>query len=69
MDRAKRNGGIFVGKVPPLLWLSELVWLLQNNGSGANLLRGVDFGFGQGGGGLEGDHLLVAVDGEGGDAM
>src|ERR1700687_4521757 len=41
------------------------VCLLQNNGSGANLLRGVDFGLGKGGGGFEGHHLLVAgFDGE-----
>src|SRR5882757_8999880 len=53
--------------MPPLLCLSILMCLLENDGSGADFLRGVDFGLGQRGGGFEGTRLLVAFDGEGGN--
>ena len=55
-------------KMPPWLWCSVWVGLLQNNGSRTDLLRGVDFGFGKGGGEPECHHLLVGgFDGEGGE--
>src|SRR5438874_7127378 len=53
--------------MPLWLWRSVRVGLLQDDGSGTDLLRGVHFGFGKVSGGLEGDHLLVGVYGEGRD--
>src|SRR5438309_6257740 len=52
------------------LWLWHSVWvrLLQDDGSGTDLLRGSHFGLGEVGGDFERDHLLVVgLDWEGRD--